>query len=245
MHQNFSLNNQSNPASKCFDSQDNEGWQCLYPDSSTAMTSPDGTVLRFDPQGRIAAILSPDGREQKTFSYSAKGALLSFTTQGYLLSKVGNEWTDGYQLFDLEVSIDNLGVVTIIERNCGAVTSLHSNGTFSITAVAEPSSQYAVHHSAVHHNPVCQIDYPDRSKRCFQYNNFAELTIVDEPNGYWIKTPSAWVHYNSIGGRDGVEADEIKVDFNGTVALNYTNGTTLTVTANGARAYSALIALAA
>ncbi|CAN5181192.1 hypothetical protein BH10CYA1_BH10CYA1_40640 [soil metagenome] len=217
--------------------QEGGSWHCRYSDSSTAMTSPDGTILRFDSAGRITSISSKHRRGDKTFSYSLKGVLLEICMQGYRLSRVGNEWTDGLQLFDIDVTVDNIGVVTVIERGCAAITRLHPNGSFVIAVAFENGKQFSIHHNAEPLNSVDRIEYPDGVKRYFRFNKTSELTLLDEDDGYWLKVNELWLHYNSMGQHDGQKAFDILVDFNGTIVFHYLNDTQMTVTAFGERSY--------
>lgn len=157
--------------------------------------------------------------------------------QGYRLSRVSNEWTDGHQLFDIEVSVDNIGVVTVIERGCAAITRLHPDGSFVIAVASENGKQFSIHHNAKPLNPVERIEYPDGIKRHFRFDSVSDFALMDEDDGYWLKANELWMHYNSLGQHDGQKALAISVDFNGTIVFHYVNDTQMTVTAFGERSY--------
>lgn len=235
--QNTSLSNSTPLSPNEFNRQGNEGWQSRFPDSSTAMTLPDGTILRFDSAGKITSISAKHRSCDKTFSYTAKGVLFEVCMQGYRLRRTGNEWTDGHQLFDIDVSVDNIGVVTVIERGCAAITRLHPNGSFVIAVASESGKQFSIHHNSKPLNPVERIEYPDGVKRCFRFNQVSEFSLMDEDDGYWLKVNELWMHYNSLGQHDGQKAFDISVDFNGTIVFHYLNDTQMTVTAFGDRSY--------
>lgn len=243
--QNTSHGVVSNPAAKFFDCQSNETFQSLYPNSSTALTSSDGITLRFDASGRISSINSRDGNALKTFTYSGKGVLLEVSMQNYRLSRLGNDWTDGHQLFDIDISIDNLGVVTIIERSCAAITRLNPNGTFVIVVVSDDGKQSTIYHSERALGPIERIEYPDGDKRHFHFDKLSTMTLLDEADGYWLKVDSHWKHYNTLGAHDGLKALQISVDFNGKVFFHYFNDTSMSVDAFGQHSYTIPTAVAA
>ncbi|MBS1956376.1 MAG: hypothetical protein JST89_19470 [Cyanobacteria bacterium SZAS-4] len=236
--QNTSYSLISNPAAKFLECQANETVQTIYPNSSTALTCGDGITLRFDAQGRISSLNSKDGNALKTFSYSVKGVLLEVCMQNYRLSRLGNEWTDGHQLFDIEISLDNLGVVTIIERSCAAITRLNPNGTFVIAVVSLEGKQSTIYHSGDAFRPIERIEYPGGDKRHFRFDELSIMSLLDEADGYWLKTNGLWMHYNALGAHDGLKALQISVDFNGTVIFHYVNDTRMSVDAFGQHTYT-------
>ncbi len=186
-----------------------------------------------DEAGRVVLILSPNGEEQKSFSYDASSAaLMSFTNQGYRMHKIGDDWTDGVQVFDLNVSVNKLGVVTVVERSSGVITMLNPDGTFVITVTSELHWQYSVHHDGTAKHKVSQVDYPDGTSRFFRYDQFGILKRVDEPQGYWIRQGAVWNHY-SCGRKGFAGAINIDVDYNGTLVVSYATGGTLQAAAAG------------
>ncbi|MBS1956244.1 MAG: hypothetical protein JST89_18810 [Cyanobacteria bacterium SZAS-4] len=198
-----------------------------------------------DEAGRVVSILSVNGEVRKSFSYDAEtAALLSFTNQGYRLDKIGEVWTDGVQVFDMDVSVNEFGVVTVVERGSGVTSKLNPDGSFVITVSSELHSQYSVHHAGTAEHQVSQVDYPDGTSRFFRYDQFGMLKRVDEPHGYWIKQGTVWNHYNC--GRKGfVCASHIDVDYNGTVVISYASGGTVQATACGVYSATSTAFLAA
>lgn len=198
-----------------------------------------------DEAGRVVSILSANGQELKSFSYDAKSAsLLSFTNRGYQMYKVGDDWTDGVQVFDLSLSVNELGVVTVVERSSGVTSRLNPDGSFVISVDSELHSQYSVHHAATADHQVSQVDYPDGTSRFFRYDQSGMLQRVDEPQGYWIKQGAVWNHY-SCGRKGFACAIEIDVDYNGTVVIVYASGGTMQATACGVYSSTSTALLAA
>lgn len=215
----------------------------LLPHANTSIRQPDGTELQYDSSGRLVAVTDGANRLLKTFSYTCKGALCELTIQNYKLSRVGREWTDGHQLFDVEVSIDNLGVVTVIEKSCATITRLNPNGSFGV-AVWRDGKQFLVQHSARALNPVERVEYPNGEARICRFEK-SVMTLLDEDDGYWLKVNDIWMHYNAVGMHDGIKAADISVEFNGTIVFHYLNGTKMRVTASGDRDYQLATTLAA
>ncbi len=135
---------QSSAISVC---QENEVLQTLYPDMGTEIISPNGVALRFDAEGRITSIGNSADATRKSFKYSAAGAIVEIDLHGHRLRMAESGWTDGQQLFDIVVSVDNIGTVTIIERNCAAITRLDGDGSAVTVYLSEQGMQSTVHRS--------------------------------------------------------------------------------------------------
>ncbi len=198
-----------------------------------------------DEAGRVVLILSAAGEEHKSFSYDAKTSeLLSFTNQGYRMYKIGDDWTDGVQVFDVSLSVNELGVVTVVERSSGVTSRLNPDGSFVISVVSELHSQYSVHHVGTAEHQVSQVDYPDGTSRFFRYDQFGMLKRIDESQGYWIKQGAVWNHF-SCGRKAFACASHIEVDYNGTVVISYASGGTVQATACGVYSSTSAALLAA
>lgn len=198
-----------------------------------------------DEAGRVISILSGDGEQRKSFSYDPEtGTLLSFTNQGYRLDKIGEIWTDGVQVFDLKISVNENGVVTVVERSSGVTSKLNPDGSFVITVSSDLHAQYSVHHAKTAEHQVSQVDYPDGTSRFFRYDQFGMLKRIDEPQGYWIKQGAVWNHY-SCGRKGFACASNIDVDYNGTVLISYVSGGTMQATACGVYSSTSAALLAA
>lgn len=207
--------------------------QTLNPDGSASLRTAFGAVLKYDNQGKIVGIYTAQGNDVRTFSYDRYNALSSFTNRGYALHKTDEGWTDGVQTFGLEILVDNSGNSRIIDSASSTVTSLNLDGSFVITISQVPERQYSIHHCAHNHNFVSQVDYPDGTKRTFKYGQHGQLMIVDETNGFWIRSSKGWTHYTARNRADGLRARDINIDFNGTLTFEYSDGARDQYFANG------------
>ncbi len=206
-------------------------------------TLPDGACLRYNSDGRLQSINRQDGSELKSFLYDSDGLLIQLHLLGYRLTRTGDRWTDGEQTFDIEISLAADGAVTLTDRSCRTTTKLNPDGSFVIRV--DTGQEHFLHHNSRYPHQIDRIEYPDGTERYFCCNSLGELTLIDEPDGYWLKMSDVWVHYNSQGKQVGSKAIDIAVDYNGLIAFCFIDGTEMIVTAFGECQYLTPILLAA
>lgn len=197
----------------------------------------------YDQCGRVVSIVSETGEVQKAFAYDGNGTLVSFVNKGYCLSRFGNIWTDGVQVFDLDIFVNSVGIVTLVDRIELVFTDLNVDGTF-VTTVVENDSSYSVHHACGDANRVSQIDYKDGTSRFFRYNQHGMLVRVDECDGFWIKRFGVWNHFSG-GRKNHYAASELSLEYNGTLTIAYVTGAYIAITACGGTSAFADVTLAA